>query len=360
MATTATASSPITIPTAQKAWVVVRRGSPSQSLVLADDIPVLSDLGAGEILVKIHAAGLNPLGYKLTKYLPTLPFLPGRPYVAEYDFSGTVVKGNGSCFNDGDAVYGILRPFAFKRGQGALCQYISVPAEDVVRKPETISFNEAAGLSLSGITAYAALFDVAKLEPGQSVFVNGGSTAIGSLAIQIAKSTGCHVVATASATKITLVKSLGADEVIDYTQHLPHEYFLDNPPTPRFHVIYDSISDKPELFLNCEKYLAPSGTYVGLGAPIPYLSELPSLVWKYMQVLFRPTWLGGVKREWRYYIVGSTGWGRVLAAFNNMVTEGKVRPLVDSVYTFEDALKGYDRIMSERAVGKIIITAPSS
>ena len=97
--------------------------------------------------------------------------------------------------------------------QGTLCEYITVPAADVVLKPATLSVNEAAGLALCSIAAYAPLIDVAKIEPGQRVFVNGGSTTIGSLAIQIAKAKGCFVTATTSTKNIDLVKSLGADEV---------------------------------------------------------------------------------------------------------------------------------------------------
>lgn len=98
-------------------------------------------------------------------------------------------------------------------GMGTLCQYTRLPAENLVLRPPNISVVEAAGITLAGQTAYQALFDLGKLEPSQSVFINGGSTAVGAFAIQIAKAHGCKVVASASGKNEEFVRSLGADEV---------------------------------------------------------------------------------------------------------------------------------------------------
>lgn len=105
------------------------------------------------------------------------------------------------------------KALSISSGQGALTQYTKVPAINLVPRPSTITPTQAAGFSLAGQTAYQALIELAKLEEGQSVFINGGSTAVGAFAIQIAKAKGAHVTASASAKNEEYVRSLGADEV---------------------------------------------------------------------------------------------------------------------------------------------------
>lgn len=101
-----------------------------------------------------------------------------------------------------------------KTGQGALCQYTRIPGDHVVPKPTNLKYTEAAGFGTAGLTAYQALFSCAKLDPGQNVFINGGSTSVGLFAIQLAKALGCTVTATASTKKEELLKSLGVDKVV--------------------------------------------------------------------------------------------------------------------------------------------------
>jgi len=211
-----------------------------------------------------------------------------------------------------------------------------------------------------GITAYGSLVDLGKIEEGQSVFINGGTTGVGTLAIQIAKAKGCKVTVSTSGKNVKKVKELGADEVIDYTQSPPHIYFVSNPPSAPFNLILDTIWDQPDLFLNSGKYLAPSGVFISVGAAIPSFSELPWLFWKNFQVVALPAFLGGVNRKFLHYGLGSTGWKNVLEALNVLLAEGKVKPVVDSVYSFDDALEAYDRVTSLRAVGKVIVKGPTT
>lgn len=220
------------IPSTQKAWIVERRGPPPKALVLHSDYPVPKSLKKDEVLVKIQAAALNPVGYKLMGLLPN--FLAKRPIVAEHDFSGVIVDANGSTeFSVGDQVFGFVSvgksefktirslviyhlnsiDLSFKTRQGSLAQYASVPTAYIVPRPANVSPLEAATFTLAAQTAYQALFDVAKLELGQTVFINGGSSAVGGFAIQLAKAKGLRVVASASGPNEELVKSFGADEV---------------------------------------------------------------------------------------------------------------------------------------------------
>ena len=159
-------------------------------------------------------------GFKLMRRAPNSLF----KRVAEYDFAGEVVDVNGNPgFEIGDQVFGSI-PVAgsFKNGQGALAQYAYAPTKTTIHRPEAISPNEASGIAVVGITAYAAVYQVGKLEAGQRIFVNGGTTSVGIYAIQMAKALGCKVYASASGKNEEFLKELGVDEkcCVDSCEHL--------------------------------------------------------------------------------------------------------------------------------------------
>jgi len=150
-------------------------------------------------------------GFKLMRLTPNSFF----KRVAEYDFAGEVADANGNPgFKVGDQVFGSIPVGgSFKNGQGALAQYAYVPAKTLTHRPEEISPNEASGIAIVAMTAYAALYEFGKLEAGQRIFINGGSTSVGIYAIQIAKALGCKVYASASGKNEEFLKDLGVDEV---------------------------------------------------------------------------------------------------------------------------------------------------
>jgi NADPH:quinone reductase-like Zn-dependent oxidoreductase len=166
--------------------------------------------------------------------MKTLPkFLGNRPHILENDFSGVVVDANGSNFNKGDNIFGwiTVREFIVDKAhtvesiltalpeqqlathQGALAQYIKIPADNIAIRPPNVTPTQAAGICLAAMTSYQALFKVAKLEAGQTIFINGGSSAVGAFAIQFAKIKGAKVVASASAKNEEFIRKMGADEV---------------------------------------------------------------------------------------------------------------------------------------------------
>ena len=167
--------------------------------------------GQDEVLVRVHSAGVNPIDWKyragyLKEFMPLeLPHIPG------FDLAGTVAEvGAGvSDFSTGDEVFG--------RGSGTYAEYAVAPVTTLALKPVAVSFDQAATLGIGGVTAWAGLFEAAKLEPGQTLLVHGGAGGVGSFAVQLGRWKGAHVTATASAGNLDLVRSLGADEVIDYT-----------------------------------------------------------------------------------------------------------------------------------------------
>lgn len=148
----------------------------------------------------------------MMKMLPNV--LSKRPLVIEHDFSGTIADAGDSMYSVGEPVFGII-PFPLQRTtrQGTLCQYTRLPATHVAHRPPNIKATQAAGIALAAETAYQALFTLAKVKEGQTIFVNGGSTAVGAFAIQLAKAKGLKVVASASAKNEKFVRAMGADEV---------------------------------------------------------------------------------------------------------------------------------------------------
>ena len=167
--------------------------------------------GEGEVLVRVHSAGVNPIDWKyragyLQGFAPLeLPHIPG------FELSGTVAEiGAGvSDFSTGDEVFG--------RGSGTYAEYAVAPVTTLAPKPVAVSFDQAATLAIGGVTAWASLFEAAKLEPGQRLLVHGGAGGVGSFAVQLGHWKGAHVIATASEGNLELVRRLGADEVVDYT-----------------------------------------------------------------------------------------------------------------------------------------------
>ncbi|KAJ8494298.1 hypothetical protein ONZ45_g13281 [Pleurotus djamor] len=341
------------IPKVQRAWLEVARGHPSVALRFKTDWPVPIDIKKDHVLVKIQAAGLNPVDYKLMKIAPN--FAVGRPLPAGRDFAGVVVNGNGTEFKEGDEVFGFItvpEENAIKTKQGSLAEYAVVSYNSLVHRPSNISVIEAAGVSLTAQTAYQALFEDARLEEGQSVFINGGSTAVGLYAIQLAKSRGIKVTASASGKNEELVRRMGADEFIDYTKGPLHVHLESNAPSPKFHAIIDAAALlDPSLYNNSPAYLAPQGVFVHLG-PLPSWKELGNFI-RLAIAMQRPVWLGGVNRK--FVIAAVREDRRYLQTLGDLIAQGELKGVVDSVFPLEDTVKAYERLMTSRATGKVIV-----
>ncbi|KAJ3504181.1 hypothetical protein NLJ89_g8070 [Agrocybe chaxingu] len=345
----------VEIPDVQQAWVVIRRGRPSHALELKSDWPVPKKLEKGEVLVKVQAAALNPIGWKLMRVLPN--FLAKRPHVAEHDFSGVIVDSNGTEFSNGDPIYGwIPSDLQQKTRQGSIQQYLRVPVDYIVPRPPNVTPIQAAGITLATTAAHQALVAVAKVEAEQTVFINGGSTSVGAYGIQIAKAKGAKVVATASGKNEAFVKSMGADEFIDYTQEPGLvKRLTEHPPSTKYNIIYDAAGlIDPALYSHSAKYLAPNGIFISTG-PIPHTLSF-SEVWKGIRTMFAismPAWLGNVNRRYALPMVSNNK--EHLIEIQKLFAEGKLKPIVDSVYKFEDTLQAYDRILTTRATGKVVV-----
>lgn len=169
----------------------------------------------GEVLVRVKAAGINPVDGAVRG--GSYPLLGEPPFILGWDISGTIAAlGAGvTAFKVGDAVFGMPR---FPKQAGAYAEFATAPADEMAAKPAAIDHAHAAALPLAGLTAWQALVRHGHLKAGQRALVHAGAGGVGHLAVQIAKARGAHVIATASPGKLDFVRALGADEVIDYTR----------------------------------------------------------------------------------------------------------------------------------------------
>jgi NADPH:quinone reductase-like Zn-dependent oxidoreductase len=189
------------------------RISAYQALPAVEDAPA-SMIGAGEVLVRIAAAGLNPLDTKMQQGFMSDFFPVAFPYTLGTDLAGTIeqIGDDVPGWSVGDRVVARTDPPA----GGAFAEVAVVPATHLVRLPASVSFEQAAGIPTAAGTAWQALFEVAHLQPGQTVLIHAGAGGVGSFAIQLARNLGARVIATASGDGIEIAGRLGADQVIDY------------------------------------------------------------------------------------------------------------------------------------------------
>jgi len=332
--------------------MVMRSGLPKHALELKT-IPVPVP-GPKQVLVKVEAAAMNPVGYKVMRLAPGFILKP--PRVAEHDLTGTVIDANDSTrFKVGDKVFGFVPAFSVDK-QGALAQYVAISEEFLAKRPENLSLHEAAGLALVAVTSLKSVLEDGKVEDGQHVFVNGGSSSVGLTAIQILKAHGCKISVSCSAKNIDLVKKFGADHVYDYTTSPLYVQLSSNPPSPKFHAVIDAVGTWP-LYYHCESYLAPEGLFVGIALGLRSLGDLPRELYGFWNAFWRPTWLGGVRRKC-VLSVGSANAER-MDAIANLAEQGKLTIPIDSVFEWKDVLGAYDRMMSQRAAGKVVVNVPA-
>ena len=170
----------------------------------------------GEVLVRVHAAGINPVDWKSRQGSGVSRRNPNLPIILGWDVSGVVeAVGVGvTAFKSGDEVYGMVR---FPQWGNAYAEYTTAPVTDIALKPANLSHNEAAALPLAALTAWQALFDTAHLEAGQTVLIQAAAGGVGHLAVQLAKWKGARVIGTASTRNADYLTAIGVDEVIDYT-----------------------------------------------------------------------------------------------------------------------------------------------
>ena len=319
---------------------VVRRCYGSPDVVKYEDLakPTPAD---GEVLVRVHAASVNPLDWHYMEGTPYFVHIdagfgkPDNPRLG-VDFAGTVeaVGKDVTRFKPGDEVFG---------GKfGAFAEYVSVPEKRAIAlKPANVSFEQAASVPIAALTALQALRDKGHIKAGQKVLVNGASGGVGTFAVQIAKAFGAEVTGVCSTKNVELVRSLGADHVVDYTR----EDFTKG--TERYDLIVDNVATHSAS--DYKRVLKPNGIFVMLGSTAP------------------GHWFGWLKLPLEAWILSpfmSQKFGMMLAELNRddlavmaeLMQSGKVTPVIDRTYKLSEAAEALRYLERGHARGKVVLS----
>jgi NADPH:quinone reductase-like Zn-dependent oxidoreductase len=306
-------------------------------------------VGDNDVLVQIHAAGVNLLDVKIADGEFKL-LLPYRfPLVLGNDVAGVVVQVGSRVrrFKPGDEVY--ARPD--KDRIGTFAEFISMNEADVAIKPAELSMAEAASIPLVGLTAWQALVEIAELKPGQKVFIQAGTGGVGTFAIQLAKHLGATVATTASAANFEMVKALGADVLIDYkTQDF--EALLQG-----YDVVLHSRDSK--TLDKSLRVLKPGGTLISIsGPPDPAFAEEIGVAW-YVKQIMRVLSFGARRKAKRLNVTFSFLFMRAngdqLSEITSLIDQGVIRPVVDRVLPFDETQEALDFVEKGRTKGKVVV-----
>ncbi len=310
-----------------KAVVIREYGSPEVLQYQEVEPPKIKP---DQLLVKVRATCVNPVDWKIRKGM--LKLITGNkfPMILGFDLSGDVVEVGSQVtrFKPGDAIYGNVGLLG-----GAYAELAAVPEKSVALKPTNMTYEEAASVPVAALTALQALQDLAHIQPGQTVLINGASGGVGTFAVQIAKALGAEITAVCSTKNSDLVKSLGADRVIDYTQ----QDFTQG--TAQYDIILDAVAK--QSFSSCKQVLKPYGIYINT---LP----TPETILQSVLTAFIP----GKKAKF----ILETPRSQDLLYLKELIEAGKIRSVIDRTFPLQELAAAHAYSESERAVGKIAIT----
>ena len=329
-----------------KAYTINSYGK-KEGLTLAElPEPIVKE---NDVLVEVHAASVNQLDAKIKsgEFKLILPYK--TPFTLGHDLAGVVTKVGSkvSKFKVGDEVYS--RPADHRIG--AFAELIAINEKDVAKKPKNISMEEAASIPLVGLTAWQALIEKANLKKGQKVFIQAGSGGVGTFAIQLAKHLGATVATTTSAANIDLVKSLGADVVIDYRKD-DFETILKD-----YDVVLNSQDTK--TLKKSLRILKPNGQVISIsGPPDPEFGQEISASW-FLKIVLKVLSAGIRKKAKRlgvnFSFLFMRAEGEQLSQITKLIESGVVKPVMDKVFPFEQMNEAMSYVEAGRAKGKVVV-----
>lgn len=321
-----------------KAIVYNRYGPPDVLTLMEIEKPVPKD---NEILVKVHAASLNYGNLVLLKGEPFLARFAFGLFKPKYSIPGGDISGlveavgkNVKLFKPGDEVFGDLSGC----GWSGFAEYVAVPESALTLKPANISFEEAAAVPMAAVTALQSMRDKGKIQPGQKVLINGASGGVGTFAVQIAKSFGAEVTGVCSTRNIEILRSIGADHVIDYTK----EDFTKQ--TERYDLILGVNGSHP--ISAYKRTLKPNGIFVHVGGSESQM----------FQAMIMGPWIS---------MTGSKKMSSFLQRSNQedllfvkeLLETGKIKPVIDRCYKITETREAFSYFEKGHAQGKVVITA---
>jgi NADPH:quinone reductase-like Zn-dependent oxidoreductase len=323
-----------------KAIVYDEYGSPDVLQFRDIEIPAVGD---DEVLIDVHAASPNPWDWHFMRGEPYLVRLtsgrrkPRPDSVLGSDVAGRVaaVGQDVTRFRPGDEVFGFV-------GSGAFADHVSVPEKTLALKPANTTFEQAAAVPLAALTALVALRDHGRLEPGHRVIVNGASGGVGTFAVQIAKALGAEVTAVCSTKNVEMVRSIGADQVIDYTKENPTE------TGDRYDLVLDNVGN--HRLAEWRRIMRPNGVFVAVAGREPMT-----------------LWLGPVA-HWVKVLLASLIGSQRFTAFlvkvkhddldylRELIEGGKVSPVIDRTFALSAAPEAIRLLEEGHVRGKVVIT----
>jgi alcohol dehydrogenase len=329
-----------------KAFIIDRYGK--KAALRASDMPE-PELGKDDVLVQIHAAGVNPLDLKIRdgEFKMILPYR--MPLILGNDLAGVVVRvGSGvQQFKAGDEVY--ARPDDNRIG--AFAEFIAIHQGSLAIKPKDLTMEEAASIPLVGLTAWQALVEKANLKKGQKVLIHAGSGGVGTLAIQLAKHLGATVATTTSTANVEWVKHLGADIVIDYRKEDFEKVLHD------YDVVLNSLgTDTLEKSL---RVLKPGGMLISISGPPDAEFAKSAGLSGFLKLVMRLLSYGIRKKAKRrgvsYSFLYMRASGEQLRKITALIDSRAIRPVMDRVFPFESTPDALAYVETGRAKGKVIV-----
>jgi len=300
-----------------KAAIYIRRSS-GKCLELVDiDPPVPRKR---EVLIKTYAASVNPLDWRLKSHHPGV------------DVAGEIVSVGSAVtrFNRGDKVFGV--------GRGSFAEYVCATESKVAAKPDNITFEEAASVPIAGLTALQGLRDKGNLAPGHKVLINGAAGGVGTFAVQIAKAFGTEVTGVCSTKNVKMVRSLGADVVVDYTQ----QDFTRDPK--RYDLLLDNVGNR--TLAELRRVLAPRGRCVLAGAP----KQLGPILLRMLDAVVRSTFL---RQKFVFFIARFRQADMEL--LGTLMHTGKIHPVIDRQYLLNDTGEAVAYAEAGHARAKVVV-----
>jgi NADPH:quinone reductase-like Zn-dependent oxidoreductase len=330
-----------------KAVLCDQYGGP-EILQLADDLPI-PQVGPNGVLVQVHASSVNPVDWKLRRGLLD-PVRPVRfPVIWGCDLSGVVTEAGPAVtlFKPGDEVYGFKDGYVAKTYRGTYAEYVVVPEKSLAKKPQDLTHEQAASIPLAALTAWQALLGLGKLKPQQRVLVHAGAGGVGSMAIQIAKTFGAFVAATASTRNLDLLRQLGADQPVDYTREQVEKI------RPKFDLVLDGVGQS--VWAASFRALRAGGRLVTLAAPIPEQQSDKLAFFATAIAGLAGGTLRGLAGGKRLMMIQVKPRGGDLEKITALVQAGKLQPVVEKVFPLEAIADAHRLSEAGHVRGKLVI-----
>jgi NADPH:quinone reductase-like Zn-dependent oxidoreductase len=321
---------------------IVYHNSGSAEVLKLEEIekPVPED---DEVLIEVRAASVNPLDYHLLSHAFLRRVMsavskgkmtrPGRDVAGVISEGVEAVGRNVTQFKPGDEVFGACN--------GAFAEYACARESALARKPTNVSFEQVASVPVAGLTALQGLRDKGQIQPGQKVLINGAAGGVGTFAVQIAKAFGADVTGVCSTRNVEMVRSIGADTVIDYTR----QDFTSNGQ--HYDVIFDLVAN--HSFSEHRRALTPKGIYIGAGVVGLHGSMIGVLTSRITELVLSPF----VSQKFMSYIAKLNQ--KDLTAIGALMEEGKVTPVIDRRYSLSEVAEAVRYLEEGHARGKVII-----